>query len=389
MKLLYISTSLFINESASLRNISLLNGLVANDINVDVITLDFKNEDKILLDLLSKKIRVKKISIPIYNRLHMENKVTKKLKEKDKYDKIKKFIKNLLFFPDTLSESIKNSLNITLKEYDFIISSSDSKTSHFIAKNILSKQKGKHIPWIQIWGDPWQSDIGLLDADFIRKMRIKYHEKNLIKRAEKVFYISELTADYMKEKFPDFKDKIKVLSRSYMKEIENYNTNLEKRIFSYTGTIKNRNIGPLIKSIEKYNELNNPKIELRFYGINEKTEILKNNFIKIYPRISFEKILKVYDESDVLVYIDNLGKTTQIPGKIYDYFGTNKVILGLYENEKIKEYLEKFQRVEFYKNIEKEIALENVILKIGKEKILKQFSPKNVAKEFIKKIEEK
>lgn len=389
MKILYITTSLFRNESASLRNISLLNGLIENNIEVDVLTLGFNNEDKVLIDLLAKEVGIIKIPIPFFNKLHMQNKVNEKLKNKDRFYKIKKIIKDILFFPDTLSESIKKSKDINLKKYDYIVSSSDSKTSHFIAKDIILKQKDNIIPWIQIWGDPWQSDIGLSNIDFITRNRIKYHERNLIKSATKVFYISELTSNYIKKIYPEFRNKIEVLPRSYVQKIESKGESQNNIIFSYTGTILNRNLEPIISCIEEYNKLNKKKIELRFYGINEKLEILEKSFIKVYPRISFEKILKVYKNSDVLIYIDNLGKTTQIPGKIYDYFGTDKVILGLYENDQIKEYLEKFQRIEFYRNIKDKINLEKIIYEIGKKKILKEFSPKNVAKEFMNKIEEK
>ena len=41
MKILYITTSLLRNESASIRNISLINGIVENGNEVDILTLDF------------------------------------------------------------------------------------------------------------------------------------------------------------------------------------------------------------------------------------------------------------------------------------------------------------------------------------------------------------
>ena len=40
MKILYITTYLLRNESASIRNVSLINGLVENECDVDVITLN-------------------------------------------------------------------------------------------------------------------------------------------------------------------------------------------------------------------------------------------------------------------------------------------------------------------------------------------------------------
>ena len=192
----------------------------------------------------------------------------------------------------------------------------------------------------------------------------------------------------MKNQRKEIKDKIYVLNRSYLQEVISKNKIKKEYIFIYTGSIKNRNILPLIESIKKYNENSEVKIQIKFYGIEEDIN-LKNKFIETYPRISFEKVLEVYKEADVLVYIDNLYNGTQIPGKIYDYFGTDKVILGLYENDVNKKFLERFNRIELYKNQENKINLNNVIDKIGTQKVLKEFSPKILAEQFLKKLGEK
>lgn len=386
MKILYITTSLFRNESASIRNISLLNGIVENNVAIDVITLNFKNEDKKLIELLSKKIKIRKLEIKLFNKIQS----TKSIR-KNKENKIKNVIKNILFFPDTLSESIREAkkINIEKEEYDFIVSSSDSKTSHFIANVFLKKFKKKP-SWIQIWGDPWQTDIGLNNLDFITKVRIKFYEDFLLRKANKIFYISELTADFMKIKYYKYSKKIQTIPRSYINKIETKNYDNKQVIFSYTGTLVNRNIRPLIETIKKYNSDNQEKkIELRLYGIDEEMFNIKEEFIKIFPRVSFEKIQKVYEESDVLIYLDNLYDGTQIPGKIYDYFGTNKVILGIYENEKTNNYLKVFNRIELYKNEENKINLNEVINKIGTRQVLEEFSSKRVAEQFLKDIGER
>ena len=71
MNILYITTSLLKNESASIRNISLINGLIENDCKVKVVTLDYaKNlEDTFLKDSLDGNIKVEKIKIPNFNKL--------------------------------------------------------------------------------------------------------------------------------------------------------------------------------------------------------------------------------------------------------------------------------------------------------------------------------
>ena len=135
-------------------------------------------------------------------------------------------------------------------------------------------------------------------------------------------------------------------------------------------------------------ENNDKKIELNFYGINEQDfnfDILNKNFIKIFSRVSFEEVLEIYKNSDVLVYIDNLYNSTQIPGKIYDYFGTNKTILGLYENENVKEILKKYDRIELIKN-QGIFELNSVIKSINTKNVMEKFSPKNIANDFIEKI---
>ena len=394
MNILYITTSLLKNESASIRNISLINGLIENDCKVKVVTLDYANdlEDTFLRDSLDTNIEVEKIKIPNFNKLFS---LVQKVKENKKignsfFFKIKNLIKEFIFFPDIYFESIKNSRNINIldEKFDYIVSSSDSKTSHFIAREII-KNNNLGIPWIQIWGDPWNDDIGIKNCNFLTKYRIKKNEKKLLKEADKIFYISDLTANEIKDKFSELSKKIYTLSRSYLKEINSKNEN-SKIIFSYTGSIKNRNLFPLIESIEEYNkQQNNQKlIEFNLYGVDSEIKNLESRkFINIYPRLSFKEILEVYKKSDVLVYIDNLHNSTQIPGKIYDYFGTNKVILSLYETNNSKEFLEKFNRVELIEN-NKEFNVEEIIKKINKEHILEEFSPKNIAKKFLKDIEE-
>ena len=393
MNILYITTSLLKNESASIRNISLINGLIENNCKVKVVTLDYvKNlEDTFLRDSLDSNVEVEKIKIPNFNKLFS---LVQKVKENKKignsfFFKIKNLIKEFIFFPDVYFESIKNSkgINIMNEKFDYIISSSVSKTSHFIAREII-KSNNLIVPWIQIWGDPWSNDIGIKNCNFLTKYRIKKNEKKLLKEADKIFYISELTANKIKDKFSELSGKIYTLSRSYLKEIDSENEN-NKIIFSYTGSIKNRNLFPLIESIDEYNkQKNNQKqIEFNLYGVDLEIKNLESKkFINIYPRLSFKEILEVYKKSDVLIYIDNLHNSTQIPGKIYDYFGTNKVILALYENEKTKNFLEKYNRVELIFNKDK-FSLNNIIKKVNTNYVLKDFSPKIVAKNFLKNIQ--
>lgn len=397
MNILYVSTNFLRNTSASIRNISLVNGLVENGANVDILTLDYNQnlEDIFLKESLNKKIKILRINIQKFNKIFAK---VNKLKCKDEnykenyIFKLKELFKNILFFPDVYCEAIKSSKNIYFdKKYDYIISSSDSKTSHFIAQKVIEKNNFINVPWIQIWGDPWADDTGLKNLNFFLKKRIEINEKRILKKADKIFYLSYMTANKMKIKYPFLKDKIFLLYRSYLKEIfsKKITNNNDQIIFSYTGGLKNRNVFPILNTVKNYNKTSNRKIIINFYGIEsyERSFFKNYDFVNIYPRVSFEEVLKIYSNTDILLYIDNLYNSSQIPGKIYDYFGTNKVILALVEGEGIKKFLEKFKRVDIFENKENCIDLEKVIKKINLYEIKKEFSPKNIAQKFIQDIE--
>lgn len=87
----------------------------------------------------------------------------------------------------------------------------------------------------------------------------------------------------------------------------------------YFESIKNRNLFSLIESIDEYNkQQNNQKpIEFNLYSVDLEIKNLENKeFINIYPRLSFKEILEVHKKSDILIYIDNLYNSTQIPENI-------------------------------------------------------------------------
>lgn len=396
MKLLYIASHLFDNESASIRNLSLINGIIENNIEIDIITLDYLafKEDEYLKKLLKKGGRIYKVKIPFYNFISGKNIVNKKDKviegtKNNRYFKIKTLVKDLIFFPDTLIECKKNVKKIELvKEYDYIISSSDSKISHYMALEILKNERYKLKKWIQIWGDPWADDLYIKKKSFFIRKKIEREERLLLEKASKIFYISELTANKMKDKYLNFKEKIEVLERSYINEIKTKISifNKEKIEIVYTGTLQNRNIIPLLENVEKYNKKHEKQIKITVFGDRNRNLINKYPFLFMEERVSFEKIIKIYEEADILLYLDNIGETTQIPGKIYDYLGTDKVILGLCENFKTYELLKKFKRIELFYNQVDKIKLESIIEKIGTKFPLKEYSSQNLAKKFIERI---
>ena len=158
-------------------------------------------------------------------------------------------------------------MTIIDKKFDVVISSSDPKSSHLFAHKIIRKSPSITKTWIQYWGDPFSNDISfkrLFGNYFVEK-----EEKKLIRLADKVIYVSPFTANAIKGKYPQYKNKIHFLPIPYCSSnsVDN-NGSYELGLIGYFGDYNstNRNIMPLYKSIRdlgyKANIIGNSDITL-------------------------------------------------------------------------------------------------------------------------------
>lgn len=389
MKILYI-TSLFLRKasSASIRNVSLVNGLIQNGVEVDVLTLGWPESllDDYLEMILSDEVSVFSDDLKILNQ-YLNSKESKSSIVKNKFiKKIKNFIRDILFFPDVDKEWINIfNKNLQYSDYDLIISSSDTKTSHFVAKKI---KKEYNIRWFQIWGDPWAEDINL---NGLRKIRAKWNEKNLLKLADKSFYVSLPTLQTMKNLNPKLKNKLNYLPRGYLKKVNGRERKEDNDyIFSYTGSLSyGRSIMPLIKEIEKFNKTNKDNIILNIYGGADKKILNGKNyeFINFKGTVNFKKIIDVYKNSDCLIFLGNCKGAHQIPGKLYDYFGTDRTILCLLEemDSKVSQFIKETNRCIIYKNEYNKINLNSVVNDINSKNnnIMDKYSGAQIAQKLL------
>ncbi len=388
LKILYV-TSLGFKEasSASIRNISLINGLIENGCQVDLLTLSYPEavEDQYLTTILSKKVRVFKSEISLLNNYLDKKPKSFTFKKTTLLSAAKDIIKSFYFFPDVDKEWISNYNKEVLEgTYDFVISSSDTKTSHYVAQKIIEQKK--EAKWIQIWGDPWENDI---HTKKYMRQKIQRHEKQLLALADFVFYVSEPTMKDMKTKYLQLAHKIHYLGRSFIEVNKGRALGTEENwIFTYTGALnKNRDISALVKAINQYNERHTKKIELNIYGLidTETSKIIQNNSkINYHGSVDLTTINAVYKDTDVLIYIDNGGETSQIPGKIYDYFGTDRPILALVENKNAAttKFLKEADRCEVQLNNQASINFE-FLDNIVKEKVLKEYTGYVMAKKML------
>lgn len=341
MKILYVC-SLFCqkNSSAAIRNMSLVDGLVKNGNEVRVVTLAVNEAEQNQLyktiscdiSFLGETSNTEGISFSqgLIKRFKVFNVL---------FNKIRPF----LFFPDTHKRFIDLFQPENFGNYDIIVSSSDTKSSHFAALKL--KLARPQINWIQIWGDPWAEDVTL---DRISKNRIRNKEHYLLNKADKVVYISKITKEHIANKYPMFSAKIEYIPRSYFVPIYNNNIPQTKFRFLYTGVLSHgRNIGLFFEWFSTNLDVLSNSIDI-FGSISEDMAMnfSKYSNINFKGSVNYEDILEEYRVTDVLLLIGNSKDSTQIPGKLYDYLGTNLPILCVMysKDEPVTRFLKQFEQ---------------------------------------------
>lgn len=378
MKVLFVSSSpLEYSASSNMRNIALLKGFIENGYEIYTLTPEPQKES-LLYDKTICNINIKKKYFIPLGTIHSALTMKKNKKAKIKED-IYKFVKKFKIY-DFRSSLAKKEVQIE-EQFDLMISSSDPKSSHLIAKNLKRRNPNIAKKWIQYWGDPFADDIN--NKNFIPDFMVQNEEKKIISLADVILYVSPFTLANQQKRYPRQAKKMFFLPIPYNEKILYEPTANEKLTLGYFGDYqsRNRNIYPLYNAIK--NEKNNSLI---ICG-NSDLELTKKDNIKIFRRQPIENIRKMEAGTDILVCICN-KKGTQIPGKIYHYSATNKPIVILIDGEKQKEmekYFKSFNRFILCKNEENEIL--KVVEKFKKEKTnyqpLEKLEAKNIVKELI------
>jgi len=384
MRILYVvSRPLEINTSASIRNKATIEGLIELGHQVDLVTTQYDtNHSNFDKDILNENLNVEYLKLGGIQGFAKVGRKYKYLRP----------IKNMLYnfmskfeIYDNLKGIVEHSTRIEINDekYDLIISSSDPKSSHLFIHRIFEIGLIRDTPWIQIWGDPFLSDI--TRKNNILSIKIKKEETKLLKYANKVIYVSNLTLNEQQKIYKEFAYKMFYEPIPYVKE-ELYPITLKQNkslTFLYCGDYSSniRTIKPL------YDAINNTSHKLIICG-NTDLKLKSTDRIKIYPRVSYEKTKEFESKCDVLVHLSN-NRGTQIPGKLYQYSGTNKLILFILDGntQLIKESFSKYHRYVFSEN--KVENIESTIFDIAQDIysetqfVVKDFSPKIIANRII------
>lgn len=390
MKILYVvSRPLQINTSASLRNIAMINGLVEIGNEVTVVTSEIDvmhpNFDDSIQSTAQKNIFLKANNINNITKIGRNSILLQPLRRS-----LYKLRMSNNIYGDftTFGNKSYQTFNLKLQDFDCIISSSDPKSSHLFCYNLLELNNESNIPWIQIWGDPFMADITRKKKNDVTVYK---EEFKLLSKADKVVYVSPLTLESQKSLFPECKNKMTFIPIPYLSEkiFESNDVDTKRLRFLYAGDYNSsiRNLEPVL---DYFTHQKNTKHVIEIIGVGDiEREGLKN--IVFNGRQSYETVKCFEEKSDVLIFIAN-KRGNQIPGKIYQYSGTNKPILFINDGEKkefIMQYFEGKKRYIFCDNTSE--SIENAITELSRlinegQKFypVEDFSPSNIAHKILR-----
>lgn len=237
-------------------------------------------------------------------------------------------------------------------EYDYILSISTPVTSHLLAYELRKSChiRGKH--WIQIWEDPWHSDVyGFNGAD-----KIRAEEQRLLSLAEKVCYVSPLTLKNQQKKYPKSAHKMYWQPLPFYYQAERTGeTTFDHNRYGYFGDYAPaaRNLAPFYQAAKEIG------VEVNICG-NPSDLFPSTEQIHIHPRLPLDKLKPIEDSTNVLIFLCN-RQGGQIPGKIYQYSATDKTVLFIMdgteeEQQVLGDFFGKFNRFVFCQNTKEDIA---------------------------------
>lgn len=244
----------------------------------------------------------------------------------------------------SLMKLTEGDLNELDDSYDYVISSSEPRSSHKFAKKVIRIKK-YNTKWILYWGDPMSNDVA---STKLFSWREANEEKRLISISDFSLYTNPCAVNYMKRKYPELASKINWIPTT------DYNISLYEKEhgdinkIGYFGdyNTKFRNISPFYESCCE-NSFNTVII-----GSSD-APLVSTSTVKVYGRMSREEVNAKEKDCGILIVLENISKTgecIQVPGKLYHYGLSYKYILVITESVNISKEYECYNRFVFVPN---------------------------------------
>ena len=231
------------------------------------------------------------------------------------------------------------------KKYDVVLSLSYPPASHRLAERLLKMGRIKADRWIQIWEDPWYADLyGHHHTEKVRR-----EEARIVSKADLVYYVTPLTLLYQGKTFSESRDRMRWQPLPSYYVSAPYEGSWDTFRFGYFGDYvhKTRNLTPFYEAAVKMG------LPATICGGSDRP-FVSTDTVSVYPRMPLAQLAEHEAITNVLVFVCNL-QGGQVPGKIYQYSSSNRVILFILdgteeEKQVLRDYFSQFDRYVFCEN---------------------------------------
>lgn len=247
--------------------------------------------------------------------------------------------------------AVKKSLEI-IKNHDIkLIYSSYTPPASIRVASILKEKTG--IPWINEYRDLWAGNPYTTLSEKRERINLK-KEKELISKADALVTVSEpLKKDlqnlHNKPTYVIYNGIDKILNNKY------HSVTLNRINIVYAGSIYKGKRDPMplflaLKLLKEKDENLYNRFSVNFYG-KAIPKLFKSTIkdfeltdvVKLHEPVSHEEIIEIQSDADVLLLLgwNNKADEGVLTGKIFEYLGFGKPILGLgYQNGAIDNVLQ-------------------------------------------------
>lgn len=349
------------------RMVAMANVLVANGFEVSVLTNEVlegnPSYNQNTMKTISDNIKIYRCAFGILHRGTYRKKSTytsikyntngeaasksNKVRMKVKVVRFLEKAKKKLLIPDTLIDwyfpAIKYVDRAKLFEKnkpDYIISCSMPNSCHVISYKLSKKY---NIPMIMDIADPWVY-LSYYERNKLSFIIERFMERKYLKHSELISFSTEGCENLYIEKYPQIQGKTMTVVTGYnsdlLEQAKNAAKNNSERInLIYGGALQLgiRNPAPVLETIHSFAD-RGVSFHIRTDNVDQIYDIIgdRNSNILVEKYIKFEEFFKEMMESDVLVFFGN-STADQLPGKIFNYIPTGKLILYISNTDESKD----------------------------------------------------
>ncbi|MBO6793756.1 MAG: glycosyltransferase family 4 protein [Balneolaceae bacterium] len=287
----------------------------------------------------------------------------KEVSVSDGIAKILRRISRLIYYPDNKKGWIKPALKkalsiIEVKKIDLIFSTAPPFSNHILASRI---KEMTGLPMVVDYRDSWTNNHFQTDIWDWQKSILRNQERGVVATADRIICLDAFMRSELIASYPDIGERIQVLPHGFdpedfdqKKETSDFEYKEGALNFLYSGLFYEHNQPDIF--FKAFHELfkvrpeMKDKVRLHFQGGLDlriqklAKELSIDDIIVDYGYVTHKKAAQHLKEADVLWMISNFDRNLkQIKsGKLFEYLGTGKPILGLVHPSEATEVLLKY-----------------------------------------------